>query len=123
MDAGKRRLMEKYKVIYTDSCKSQITFQLVFLKHKIGGTAAAVLIKTVLRNFEERVENYPESAQLCHELNSLGITKYRDYIDPRNNIRLLYTVNEQAQAVTVEAFLSTRQSITESLVNFCLVHE
>lgn len=123
MDAEKRGLMETYNIIYSDACKSQITYQLVFLKQKIGGIASAKRIKNVLKSFEERIEYFPESSPFCSELISLGITKYRDYIDPKNNLRILYTVDEQNQTINAEAFLNTRQSITEALVSFCLVHD
>lgn len=115
--------MADFSIHYTDSCKSQIKHQFKFLTLKMGNQPASNYVQQTLAGFEERVANHPNSTPLCSELVNLGLTRFRDYVDSNKQFRLLYTVDENNQCINVVAFLNTRQSIREALIDFCLMFE
>ena len=108
------------QVEYTLTFENQLHDRFHYLARHIGQEASRDMLEGFLDNFETRVLDLPDSAPVCEEAADLGLTSYHDYVDPQRQLRVIYRVDEAKKVVLGLLFLSTRQSLRQALVQYCL---
>lgn len=111
------------KIEYTQTFESQFHDRVNYLARHIGQEAAKDMLDAFLDDFESRVLSHPESAPLCEEAADLGLTSYHDYVDTRLQIRAIYRLDEADRRILGMLFLGTRQSLRQTLIQYCLRRE
>ena len=111
------------KFEYSFAFRDQLHDRFCYLARLIGQTASQELLANFIGGFESRVENHPQSAPLCMEAADVGLTMYHDYVDPKLQLRAIYRVSEEENTVYALLFLSTKQSIRQALIQYCLRQE
>ena len=112
--------MKTAKVNYTETLALQMELSYQRLAGGIGAKDAEAKLVATIAGFEARVGAHPYSAPVCKELADIGRANVREYIDVAHQRRLIYAVSPDGTAVTGLLFLSTRQSVEEALVQYCL---
>ncbi|EHD20929.1 MULTISPECIES: type II toxin-antitoxin system RelE/ParE family toxin [Brenneria] len=115
--------MTPHKIHYTQTFKNQLYDRFHYLTRHIGPEASAELLERFIGNFEARIADYPQSAPICEETADLGLTHYHDYVYPKLQLRVIYRIDAANGVVFGMLFLSTRQSIREALIQYCLRRE
>ncbi|MBQ1783837.1 MAG: type II toxin-antitoxin system RelE/ParE family toxin [Gammaproteobacteria bacterium] len=115
--------MKQAKFEYTETFASQMDARFQRLAGSVGGRSAEATLMATLQSFEERVGAHPFSAPVCKEMVDLGRANVREYIDVARQQRLIYQVSPEGATVTGLLLLSTRQSVEEALVQYCLWRE
>lgn len=105
---------------YTDTFKKQLYNRFQYLARQLGEQAAHELLADFLDSFEKRLASYPKSSPLCLEASDIGLDSYRDFIDSKRQLRAVYRIADTDKKVYGLLFLSTRQSIREALIQYCL---
>ncbi len=110
------------KFEYSFTFRNQLHDQFYYLARHIGQTAAQELLDGFISGFEARVSKHPKSAPLCMEAADLGLRMYHDYVDTKLRLRAIYRFSEPESIIYPLLFLSTRQSIQQALIQYCLRH-
>ncbi|OCQ53130.1 hypothetical protein Ppb6_01531 [Photorhabdus australis subsp. thailandensis] len=110
------------KFEYSLAFQDQLYNRFYYLARHIGQVAAQELLDGFIIGFEKRVNEHPGSAPLCIEAADLGFTTYHDYVDSKLQLRTIYRFSEVEGVVYPLLFLSTRQSIRQALIQYCLRH-
>ena|SRR5690554_4378751 len=105
---------------YTDTFRKQLYNRFQYLARQLGEKAAHELLTGFLDSFENRIANHPKSSPLCLEATDIGLESYHDFIDSKRQLRAVYRIAEADKKVYGLLFLSTRQSIREALIQYCL---
>ncbi|QUN06927.1 hypothetical protein KDN34_05645 [Shewanella yunxiaonensis] len=108
------------KFEYSLAFQGQLHERFYYLARHIGQVAAQELLDGFIVGFEKRVNKHPGSAQLCVEAAEFGFTTYHDYVDSKLQLRTFYRYSEATGVVYPLLFLSTRQSIRQALIQYCL---
>ncbi len=108
---------------YSKTFESQLHDRFHHLARHIGHDAAKDLLDNFLNDFETRILVHPESSPLCQETADLGMTNYCDYVDPKHQFRVIYRIDKTKDVAYALLFLSTRQSIRQVLIQYCLGRE
>jgi mRNA-degrading endonuclease RelE of RelBE toxin-antitoxin system len=77
-------------------------------------------LKKVIGHFSEHVKHDPYIYSVCRQALTLGINKYREY--SKDNIRLIYAVNEDLHLVTVYLIAGQKQELCSLLQDYVLIH-
>ncbi|AYA41778.1 type II toxin-antitoxin system RelE/ParE family toxin [Xenorhabdus nematophila] len=110
------------KFEYSLAFQGQLHDRFYYLARHIGQVAAQELLDGFITGFEKRVNEHPGSAPLCMEAADIGLTTYHDYVDSKLQLRTIYRFSETEGVVYPLLFLSTRQSIRQALIQYCLRH-
>ncbi len=108
------------KFEYSLTFQDQLHDRFNYLSRRIGKVAANEFLTGFIIDFEKRVNQYPKSIPLCIEAADLGVTTYHDYVDSKLQLRTIYRFSEAEGVVYPLLFLSTRQSIQQALIQYCL---
>lgn len=108
------------KFEYSLAFQGQLHERFYYLARHIGQVAAQELLDGFIVGFEKRVNKHPGSAQLCVEAAEFGFTTYHDYVDSKLQLRTIYRYSEATGVIYPLLFLSTRQSIRQALIQYCL---
>ncbi|CDG18118.1 MULTISPECIES: type II toxin-antitoxin system RelE/ParE family toxin [Xenorhabdus] len=111
------------KFEYSQTFQEQLYDRFHYLSKHIGQAASQKLLDGFIDSFENRIKSHPESAPLCEEAADIGLTTYHDYIDPNLQLRVIYRVSTIEGTVYALLFLSTKQSIRQALIRYCLRKE
>ncbi|CDM92132.1 type II toxin-antitoxin system RelE/ParE family toxin [Xenorhabdus bovienii] len=110
------------KFEYSFAFRDQLHDRFYYLARHIGQVTAQEFLDSFIVGFEGRVNDYPESTPVCMEAADLGFTTYHDYVDPKLQLRAIYRFSESEGVVYPLLFLSTKQSISQALIQYCLRH-
>ncbi|PQQ41503.1 plasmid stabilization protein [Photorhabdus luminescens] len=105
---------------YSFAFRDQLHDRFYYLARHIGQVATQELLDSFIAGFEGRVNGHPESTPLCIEAADLGFTTYHDYVDSKLQLRAIYRFSESEGIVYPLLFLSTKQSIRQALIQYCL---
>lgn len=115
--------MTPSNIEYSQTFERQLHDSFRYLAKQIGQKAAKDLLESFLDGFEARVLAHPKSAPLCEETASLGMTNYYDFVDSKCQMRVIYRIDKTKGAIYALLFLSTRKSIRQALIQYCLRQE
>lgn len=110
-------------VEYSQTFERQLHDCFHYLRKQIGQKAAKDLLESFLDGFEARVLAHPKSSPLCEETADLGMTNYCDFVDSKRQMRVIYRKDKTKGVVYALLCLSTRQSIQQALIRYCLTRE
>ncbi len=105
---------------YSHTFRDQLYDRFYYLARQIGQAASQQLLDSFIADFESRIKSHPGSAPLCEEAADLGLTTYHDYVDPKLQLRAIYRISAAEGVVYPLLFLSTKQSIRQALIRYCL---
>ncbi|AKH64374.1 plasmid stabilization protein [Photorhabdus thracensis] len=108
------------KIEYTQTFENQLHERFDYLTRHIGTEASWEMLETFLNSFEVRILKHPKSTPLCEGTADIGLTSYHDYIDPKLQLRAIYKIDETNHTVIAMLLLSTRQSLPQALIQYCL---
>lgn len=87
----------------------------------IGESKALDLADTLIDTAEKVLSTHPESCPICHELELIGVTDYRQITF--DNYKILYRYDEAENCVYLTAFMRHRQSAQALLINYALISD
>ncbi|NHB93212.1 type II toxin-antitoxin system RelE/ParE family toxin [Photorhabdus cinerea] len=108
------------KIEYTQTFENQLHERFDYLTRHIGTEASWEILETFLNSFEARILKHPKSAPLCEETADIGLINYHDYVDTKLQLRVIYNIDEANHTVIAMLLLSTRQSLRQALIQYCL---
>lgn len=115
--------MTNSKIDYTQVFESLLHDRFHYLARHINPEASQKTLESFIRHFELRIAAHPASAPICEETAEFGLTRYHDYVDPKQQLRIIYRINDTDDGVLGMLLLSTRQSIRDALLRYCLRKE
>jgi hypothetical protein len=109
-----------YKIKFTasfDKTLAEVTHHLC--KH-VDKLQALRKIKSVVGHFATHVKQSPYMYSVCRQTLTLGVSKYREY--NKDNLRLIYSVDEKRQLITVYLIVGQKQDLVTLLQDYVLIH-
>lgn len=109
-----------YKIKFTasfDKTLAEVTHHLCKYTTK---SQALRKIKSVISHFSGNVKQSPYMYSVCRQTLTLGVSKYREY--NKDNLRLIYSVDDKLQLVTVYLIVGQKQDLVTLLQDYVLIH-
>ncbi len=91
-----------------------------YITEFVGEIDALTFADQLLTRTSERLAEYPLQCPVCHELEKIGVTDYRQLTVDK--YKVLYRYNDIQDTVYVTGFMRHRQSAQELLLTYVLLN-
>jgi plasmid stabilization system protein ParE len=85
----------------------------------VGPTATLTLVSQLLNLSQQRLSDNPLQFPLCHELERLGVTDYRQITVDK--YKILYRYDPSLDKAFITAFMRQKQSAQQLLIDYTLL--
>jgi len=107
------------KVSVTELGFSSLNILCRYMCEFIGEEAAISLAENLLDMAEQHLQRFPLKCPVCHELEILGVTDYRQLTIDK--YKILYRFDDVGNTVYIMAFMRQKQSAQELLISCVLL--
>jgi predicted GH43/DUF377 family glycosyl hydrolase len=90
-----------------------------YMSEFVGEDEALVLGDNLIDVATQKLESFPVQCPICHELDLLGVTDYRQ-VTIDDSYKVLYRYDASNDESNVMAFMRQRQSAQELLIQYLL---
>lgn len=106
------------KVRLTETGYSTLVILGRYMAEFIGSDKALELAEKLLSTTESHLSKFPKQCPICHELDLIGVTDYRQLTIDK--YKILYRYDDDTDMAYITAFLRHRQSAQELLISYSL---
>lgn len=107
------------KVEVTQLAAQSLTLLSRYMAEFIGNTEALTLAAQLLQLSQQRLQDNPLQFPLCHELERLGVTDYRQITVDK--YKILYRYEPRCDTAFITAFMRQKQSAQQLLIDYSLL--
>ncbi|KPA89165.1 MULTISPECIES: type II toxin-antitoxin system RelE/ParE family toxin [Pseudomonas] len=109
------------RTVFTHAAIRSIDMQELHLANKVGHQAASKYFGELEDKVENRLNDHPESGQLCLQAAELGAIQYREL--NYNPYRVIYSHDAASDTAVVHLVLNQAQNVRDWLVHYCLIKD
>lgn len=107
------------KVRITETGYGTLVILSRYMAEFIGADKALELAEKLLSTAESHLSKFPKKCPICHELDLIGVTDYRQLTIDK--YKILYRYDDDSDLVYITAFLRQKQSAQELLISYTLL--
>ncbi|KKO45890.1 hypothetical protein WG68_07680 [Arsukibacterium ikkense] len=107
------------KVAVTQLAAQTLSLLSRYMKEFIGSDEALTLATQLLQLSQQKLQDNPLQFPICHELERLGVTDYRQITVDK--YKILYRYEPRCDTAFITAFMRQKQSAQQLLIDYSLL--